>query len=179
MSCIRNFVLRRLRKMTKRPADVVIGGRDAPYLRRWHVIPRNRFFNIYFHHFLRSDDDRALHDHPWINISWLLSGSYDEWAPAKGHDGHTRTTRNEGALVFRRPTSLHRIQLRARSVFKKEQGSRLPVHYLVEEPVWTLFITGPVVREWGFACPQGWRHWKDFTSFEGTGDGTTIGKGCE
>ena len=35
------------------------------YLSRWHIIPRNRYFNIYLHKFVGSDDDRALHDHPW------------------------------------------------------------------------------------------------------------------
>jgi hypothetical protein len=48
-----------------RPPDFVIGG-DSPYMLRWWIIPRNKFFNIYLHRFLRSDDDRALHDHPWV-----------------------------------------------------------------------------------------------------------------
>ena len=48
-------------------------------------------------------------------------------------------------------------------------------------PAWSLFITGPVTREWGFHCPQGWRHWKDFTSYREVGeDGRgCIGRGCE
>jgi hypothetical protein len=43
----------------KRAPDQVIGGRERPYMLRWYLIPRNRFCNIYLHHFLRSDDDRA------------------------------------------------------------------------------------------------------------------------
>jgi hypothetical protein len=32
------------------------------------------------HEFLRSDDDRARHDHPWLaNASWLIAGGYREW----------------------------------------------------------------------------------------------------
>lgn len=59
------FIRRRLLAIAKRrPPDVVIGGDASPYMRRWWVIPRNRRFNVYLHHFLRSDDDRALHDHP-------------------------------------------------------------------------------------------------------------------
>ena len=50
---------------TKRHPDFIVGGKDNPYLLRWFVIPRNPVFNIYLHRFLRSDDDRALHDHPW------------------------------------------------------------------------------------------------------------------
>lgn len=45
------------------PCDFTIGGHERPYLLRWFIIPRNRFFNIYLHKFLRSDDDRALLDH--------------------------------------------------------------------------------------------------------------------
>jgi hypothetical protein len=57
-------------------------------MRRWWVIPRNKFFNIYLHHFLHSDDDRALHDHPWWNVSILLrSGSYVEHTIAAGGVG--------------------------------------------------------------------------------------------
>ena len=59
---IREAILRWARN---REPDFIIGGHEAPYLRRHWLIPRNRFFNIYVHEFLRSDDDRALHDHPW------------------------------------------------------------------------------------------------------------------
>ncbi len=61
-----------------RPPDFIIGGKNDPYVRRWWIIPRNRFFNIYLHQFLHSDDDRALHDHPWVNFSYLLRGGYLE-----------------------------------------------------------------------------------------------------
>lgn len=61
-----------------RPPDFIIGGSNRPYMLRWWLIRRNRFFNIYLHKFLRSDDDRALHDHPWLNMSYLLDGEYIE-----------------------------------------------------------------------------------------------------
>lgn len=58
-------------RATRRAPDVVIGEADSPYLLRWHPIPRNPIFNVYLHQFLRDDDDRALHDHPWVNVSLL------------------------------------------------------------------------------------------------------------
>ena len=61
--------LEAIARITRRPADFVIGGAERPYLRRWWVIPRNRLFNVYLHQFLRSDDDRALHDHPWLTAA--------------------------------------------------------------------------------------------------------------
>ena len=64
--------------MNSRPPDVVIGDADNPYLLRWWVWPRNRFFNLYLHRVLRSDDDRALHDHPWWNLSYIVDGGYTE-----------------------------------------------------------------------------------------------------
>jgi len=138
-----------------RPADVVIGGEDDPYLRRWFVIPRNPIFNVYLHHFLRSDDDRALHDHPWINLSILLHGSYVEHT-IKAGGINVRVLRKAGGFKFRMARFAHRIEL-------------------IDGPCWTLFLTGPRLREWGFHCPRGWRHWRDFTA----DNGRTIGRGCD
>jgi hypothetical protein len=146
-----------LKVSQSRPPDVVIGGKDSPYLLRWYVIPRNPFFNIYAHEFRRSDDDRALHTHPWLfNCSQILLGSYwehcDGWA----------YLRRQGSQVFRWGASPHRVQL------IEFQG----------QPTYcrTLFITGPRVREWGFLCPQGFRRWQDFTASHDKG---SIGRGCE
>lgn len=136
--------------------DQIIGGRDNPYLHRWHVIPRNPIFNIYLHHFLRSDDDRALHDHPWVNASILLLGRYTEHTIAAGGI-HTHTPFAECQVKFRLPRAAHRVELAP------------------GETCWTLFITGPRVRSWGFHCERGWRHWRIFTS----NDGSDIGRGCD
>lgn len=138
-----------------RPPDFVIGGKENPYMKRWWVIPRNRFFNIYLHKFYRSDDDRALHDHPWINFSYLLKGEYVEHSILAG--GVQKSIRYKaGMLKFRRAKTAHRIE--------------------IDQPCWSLFVTGPVIREWGFHCPRGWRHWKEFTSSRDKGE---IGKGCD
>ena len=51
--------------------SVVIGDN---YMHRWHLIPRNRFFNIYLHHYIGSDTDRHMHDHPWPSVSVTLKG---------------------------------------------------------------------------------------------------------
>jgi hypothetical protein len=139
----------------RRPPDFIIGKGDDAYMLRWWVIPRNRWFNIYLHRFLRSDDDRALHDHPWINLSWLLQGAYVEHTiKAGGVNVHTR--REAGALKLRKPGAAHRIEL-------------------TDGPCWTLFITGPRVRQWGFHCPLGWVHWKEFTKQGSAGE---VGPGC-
>lgn len=142
-----------------RAPDRIIG---ENYLHRWHLVPRNRFLNVYLHKFLGSDDDRALHDHPWASVSICLGGLALEvyrdpnsaWWDEQHHD-RFRVVRRFWP-IFRRATHAHRIEV-------------------IDGPVWTIFITGPAVRQWGFWCPQGWRHWREFT----TPDGDSIGPGCD
>jgi hypothetical protein len=155
----RLFKFLRTKIADRRPPDFIVGGKEDPYLLRWWVIPRNRFFNIYLHRFLRSDDDRALHDHPWLfNCSILLKGEYLEHTPK----GVAR--RVAGDWKFRWGRATHRVEL-----LDWYPGSKR------KAPCWTLFITGPIVREWGFHCPKGWVHWKDFTDSRDKG---AIGRGC-
>lgn len=136
-----------------RKPDFVIG--DS-YLERWWIIPRNPIFNIYLHRFWHSDEDRALHDHPWINLSIVLRGFYLEHTICAG--GICKVQRySAGSLKFRLPWSAHRIEI-------------------TEPPVYSLFITGPVIRTWGFHCPQGWRPWKVFVDERDSGK---VGRGCE
>ncbi len=170
------FIHRRLvrwanRIILRRRPDVIIGGHDRPYLARWFVIPRNPLFNIYLHEFYRSDDDRALHDHPWFNVSVLLDGQYVEHTISAGGI-HRRTLRQAGELKLRSPWAAHRIELLTIAHFVRSQPDNdTPL------PCTTLFITGPRLRAWGFHCPdQGWIHWKRFTAADDPG---AIGKGCE
>jgi hypothetical protein len=145
-----------------RKPDFIIGSPDKPYLRRWWVIPRNRWFNIYLHNILADDDDRAEHCHPWWSISVILRGGYIETINGVPH------VRHPGTIRWRRATEHHRLAL-----FRNHwRGDILqPI-----VPAWTLFITGPRVREWGFHCPNGWRHWREFTNAANPGE---VGRGCE
>jgi hypothetical protein len=134
--------------MLSRQPDYVIG---EDYLRRWWITPRNAFCNVYLHEILRSDIDRALHDHPWGNSSYLIAGRYVEHTPSG------RFLRVAGDFVERSAMSLHRLEV------------------LPGETVISLFMTGPKVREWGFECPNGWVHWQDFTD---PNESTRVGRGC-
>lgn len=135
-------------KMIHAP-DFVIG--EPAYLRRWWIIPRNEFQNVYLHEILRDDDDRALHDHPWDNVSLLLAGSYREITP------EGTFVRQPGDVIHRTATTLHRLEL------------------IDSKPCISLFFTGAKVREWGFACPNGWIHWREFCGGE---NGELVGRGC-
>jgi len=138
-----------------RPPDFVIGGQARPYLLRWWLIPRNPIFNVYLHCFRRSDDDRALHDHPWLNLSLLLRGRYIEHTIAAGGI-NLRRELGAGELRIRSPWAAHRVEL-------------------VDGECWTLFVTGPRLRRWGFHCPTRWVPWEAFTAPDDKG---AVGRGC-
>ncbi len=147
-----------LRKLEyKREPDFLIGNPDDPYLMRWYLVPRNPIMNVYLHKMLHSDDDRALHDHPWPSMSICLHGLigelYSDWGSGVQYFRYNQ----KGAVVFRSATMGHRLII--------ENG-----------PAWTLFITGPRVRNWGFWCPQGWRPWQEFCD---PGEKGRVGKGCD
>ena len=144
-----------------REPDIKIGGQISPYMLRWWWLPRNRFFNIYIHRFLKDDDDRALHDHPWWSFSILCEGFIREFYTVCFKDGTSYIATRDlvpGATVFRSPSFSHRIVVMP--------DRKLPL---------TIFITGPKVREWGFHCPKGWRHWKDYVNMDDPG---MSGRGC-
>lgn len=134
-----------------REPDFIIGDPNDPYLIRYWLRRDRPEGSIYLHCIRKSDDERALHDHPWSSTSLVLQGTLREILP-------------EGSRLLTPGTIASR---------SAEQPHRLEV---VDGPVWTLFITGAVEREWGFHCPNGWVHWKDFT--DPATNGQQIGKGC-
>jgi len=166
---LQNFTadeLRRLPARWGRKPDFVIGTVRDPYLLRWWVIPRNRWFNIYLHNIRRDDEDRALHDHPWWNMSLLLKGRLWEHFP----DGSVRRLRRF-VPYLRKATAQHRLEVGSR----RDDSRDIPF----PKNVWTLFITGPKIRAWGFQCPEdspagGWRPWQDFVG-DNPGE---VGRGC-
>ena len=139
-----------------------IGGVENPYMLRWYILPRNRWLNLYLHKFMRDDDDRALHDHPWWFVSILLRGSYVEWrerfsvAPGVLSTWIHASPRRFPSIAFRSAETRHRVTLPA-------------------GPCWTLVLTGPKKRTWGFWCPKGFVPWFDFVDKTDEGN---IGKGC-
>jgi hypothetical protein len=149
------------RAKMQRPPDFVIGEPERPYLRRWWIMPRNQGCNVYLHEILRSDDDRAGHDHPWANTSFLIEGEYEEvvfYPTRPWEEAHRRIVR-AGETVRRDASDTHRLIL--------PEGGRAV----------SLFMTGPRVRDWGFWCPNGerWVPWQEFTAGDA---GALVGRGC-
>jgi len=145
-----------------RPPDLIIGPADNPQTLRWHLF-RWRGWQIALHKWLRSDDDRALHDHVSDNVSILLWGRYVEvfshaWEPRRAK------TRWPWIPYFRRAEAPHRVEL---------IGMRA---------VWTLWMRMPPRRSWGFYCPKGWKHWRDYVAerdYSAPGSVSSVGPGCD
>lgn len=148
-----------------REPDFVIGGHENPYMIRWWLRREREAGSIYLHNILRDDDDRALHDHPWDSTSIVLRGELREvlagerWpGPSNSYQAGESRILRPGSITSRRAEDAHRLEV-------------------AKGDVWTLFITGAVRREWGFHCPNGWRHWREFT--DPATNGATVGRGCE
>lgn len=152
-----------LRKWLSGEPHQIIGGTERPYMLRWYILPRNPVINVYLHKFMRSDDDRALHDHPWWFVSLMLKGEYTEVTDTGSK------SRTAGSFAFRPAEWRHRVALlvdldAARDVLT--DTSNLPP-YLPELPCWTLIVTGRRSRGWGFWCrnkpvEEQFVPWQDF-----------------
>lgn len=169
-----NWLLRKLlrswdRNAQRRQPNVRIPADGPVYMWRWWRIPRNAFFNVYYHHVMRSDEDAALHDHPWWNFSIVLEGGYFEHLIAEG-GVHEKTWYPAGSVRFRPSGSFaHRLELETTRLAcggVYTGPSSVSNYQDVELPVKTIFITGPVLRRWGFHHPLQWvdaYDWDEFT----------------
>lgn len=167
------------RWLTLTPHQVIYGyqesdGVEVPYLLRWYVLPRNRWFNVYVHCFLRDDDDRALHDHPWDSVSFLVKGKYKEYTPCDlvSTEASQKVTAMGGRIVAANWVETYK----APAMIKRSAEHKHRIALIDGRPAWTVFITGPKRRGWGFWCPQGFVPWREFTDPLDSGK---IGRGCE
>ena len=119
---------------------------DDLYLRRFYLYRGKRRPHVYLHHIIRSDYDRACHDHPWPFTSVILWGGYKEHQeyPISLPSGlvyHQWTViHTPGDVIRHKATDLHRLEL--------------------TKPAWTLVFTGARERDWGFRTnDKGWIKW--------------------
>ncbi|HCE07075.1 MAG TPA: hypothetical protein DEQ40_00445 [Oxalobacteraceae bacterium] len=146
---------------------VVPTGRET--LRRWHKV-KSKLFNVYLHQSVWHDDNRALHDHPWWNVSIVIQGGYLEVMPLRKGDGSAYRNgdpvwwhrRVPGQVIFRGAKAAHTLMLTGK--------------HDAPEPCWSLFITGPSLRDWGFYCARGWISEKLYR--RRVGNRSEIGQGC-
>lgn len=104
------------------------GRPECPYFKRWLL--DLRLFSIRLHHWVGSDDQRALHDHPWSFVTIILKGSYID----RTEDGDEHMT--PGKIRFR--PALHS-------------------HTVIATDCWSIIFTGPKTRKHGFWVDGKWR----------------------
>jgi len=110
-------------------------------LSRYHLCFTHRF-GVYVHKLWQSDDDRALHDHPWTFFTFLFHRGYWE------HTVEGRKWRPRWSVLFRPAEYQHRLE--------------------VDQPTWTFVIRFRRRRLWGFWVPTSGRHtrflnWDSYT----------------
>lgn len=158
--------MRRLLEWISRrlPEPRVIFDREggSPYLSRYYLIGRRRTedaigplrgvesvfdrlpFNLFLHHFHRSDDDGALHSHPWSwAVALVLAGGYQE--ERRVGDEVVRRTVRPLTLNFIHDDDFHRVDL-------------------LEQDAWSLFLVGPKTDTWYLwdRDRKARSHWRDF-----------------
>lgn len=114
------------------------------------------------HEIVAGDDSRAFHDHPWAFLAIGLSGSYIEETPDPGLVEHDEL----GAVTHCPLPGIwwNRKRRFTAPFVNVKRATDLHVLDVHDGPVWTLFLTRPKTRSWGFAGPFGWMGWRDFDS---------------
>jgi hypothetical protein len=138
--------------MKQRPPDFTAGDN---YLRRWRLAEYGQGANAYIHEFTGPDEDGALHNHPYDNVSVVLKTGYVEHF----HEEPRRVENNKyvtyaverlpGEVIDRKAHVFHRLSL------------------INDTPAVSLFLPGPRYQEWGFECVSGFIHFKKFLTPNG------------
>jgi hypothetical protein len=160
-----DWAVRRLEKILEKMGRFYVihsnyEGEPTPYLVRY-VLFRTKFFSVYIHRFLLSDD-KVPHDHPFWFWTYIVDGGYleERWemmdvyhvVPDKG-DGFKATfttkwlgqklenvERKAGTIAFRGRKSIHRVVV----------YNDYPLEEKEKAPLSICFI-GPMKRgTWGF-----------------------------
>jgi len=110
-----------------------LGEPNCPYMVRWVLILFG--YSIRLHHWIRSDDKRFFHDHPWNFLTIILKGSYTDVSPSLD-------------LFLELQEPIKEILKRGDFKFRKAEHK----HYVVVPPdgCWTLLFCGKYRRKWGF-----------------------------
>lgn len=103
---------------------------SGPYVHRWIV--ETPWGSLRLHHWVGNDDQRALHDHPWAFYTLVLKGGYLDKT-----EGLRIEEMKPGRLRYRPARHTHTV-------------------LLTTKDCWTLVLTGPKVRNFGFLVGHNW-----------------------
>lgn len=124
------------------------------------------------HTIMRSDRDRALHDHPVDAISIVLQGGY--WEVCMPTTAAVRFPAQYAAMLdylrFANPEvdaqlmAAFGIHWRAPGaiVYRRAEAAHRLVIPVGNPPAKTFWLIGRKRRSWGFHDRDGWKHWRDY-----------------
>lgn len=142
-----------------------LGRPECPYMERW-VLNLGRLGSIRLHHWIRSDDKRAKHDHPADFITLVLKGSYEDWG---WHDeSHNSSHKEDGVWICNQCGQYIAGDVGNRSLIELMTPGRIRKrsaehrHTVAVAPggCWSLVYFFPDRRNWGF-----WTRRKDTRKF--------------
>lgn len=134
------IIARLLYRLTaNRPCRLIdIDGR--PYLERYYL-GQLLGITFYLHRFVRDDDERHLHNHPWNHaLSLVLCGRYTEIKAEPSTSAHIRL--NAANLILLTTSVVRWCNYIGRDDFHQISG--------VKPETWTLFMHTPRTQRWGF-----------------------------
>jgi hypothetical protein len=139
-------------KTIPRRRDINNRAGDAVYLERYYLFGgpseegewADSSLQVCVHRFCRSDEDGALHNHPWEqSVSFILAGGYIE----ERRVGDQVETRLHQPFDFNliSANDFHRVDL-------------------IEDDCWTIFVSGKKTQSWGFwdRNTKIFKSWREF-----------------
>lgn len=115
----------------------IVSKEGVLHFRRYRLI-KTPWFALYLHQICKSDEDNAMHDHPWKFQSLILKGSYfEESTYPPNFDTMYFKSYYPGDVVKHKANDAHKI-----TILSKE--------------VWTLVLTSRSNRWWGYQTSNGW-----------------------
>lgn len=105
-----------------------LGDPKCPYVIRWTF--ETKWFSVRLHKWLGPDDLRNLHDHPWNYLAMVIKGGYVEYLDDKEEK-----------------SSLYQM-VPWKPVYRHARRKHAVHPYIL--PTWSILLTGPEKREWGF-----------------------------
>lgn len=110
------------------------------FLKRWRLV-QTPWFSIFVHRMQVPDPGNDLHDHPWAFLSLVVKGGYVERVAERGVAGEVLRGRGRWSVAGIRLDQRHTVAA-------------------VRDPTWTLIVTGPTRRRWGFFVDGEWQDWE-------------------
>jgi hypothetical protein len=112
----------------------IISKKGELHFQRYRLLA-TPFLNIYVHRLCKSDREKHMHDHPWSFITLILWRGYMEYMESYP-EGISRKWLH---IVYHKAEEVHKFKLLDET-----------------KSTWTLVITGPRRREWGYKVGSDW-----------------------